>query len=134
MHKAVIIGVGPDRGLGAQLCKRFAKEGLQVVAAGRTPASVDAVVADIQGSGGEASSFVADATKEADVAALFSHAGPDVDLAKSCGGSGISGTCCRVSLLGRLAGGERRGRPRLQLKFRVNQPRNPLAFWRREHD
>jgi (S)-citramalyl-CoA lyase len=33
-----------------------------------------------------------------------------------------------------LAGGERRGRPRLQLKFRVNQPRNPLAFRRREHD
>jgi transcriptional regulator GlxA family with amidase domain len=28
MHKAVIMGVGPDRGLGAQLCKRFAKEGL----------------------------------------------------------------------------------------------------------
>ena len=28
MHRAVIVGVGPDRGLGAQLCKRFAKEGL----------------------------------------------------------------------------------------------------------
>jgi NAD(P)-dependent dehydrogenase (short-subunit alcohol dehydrogenase family) len=81
MQKAVIIGVGPDRGLGAQLCKRFAKEGLHVVAAGRTSASLDAVAADIQGSGGETSSFVADATKEADVAALFSHAGPDVDLA-----------------------------------------------------
>ncbi len=26
MHKAVIMGVGPDRGLSAQLCKRFAKE------------------------------------------------------------------------------------------------------------
>ena len=62
MHKAIIIGVGPDRGLGAQLCKRFAKEGLHVVAAGRTPASLDAVVGDIERSGGEASSFVADAT------------------------------------------------------------------------
>jgi len=82
MQKALIIGVGPNRGLGAQLCKRFAKEGLHVVAAGRTSASLDAVVADIQGAGGEASSFVADATKEADVAALFSHAGPDVDLAR----------------------------------------------------
>src|SRR6516225_1300265 len=81
MHKAVIIGVGPDRGLGAQLCKRFAREGLHVVATGRTPASLDAVVADIERSGGEASSFVADATKEADVAELFEHAGPDVDLA-----------------------------------------------------
>jgi len=28
MHKAVIMRVGPDRGLGAQLCKRFAKERL----------------------------------------------------------------------------------------------------------
>jgi NAD(P)-dependent dehydrogenase (short-subunit alcohol dehydrogenase family) len=51
MQKAVIIGVGPDRGLGAQLCKRFAKEGLHVVAAGRTSASLDAVVADTQRSG-----------------------------------------------------------------------------------
>ncbi len=34
LSKAVIIGVGPDRGLGAQLCKRFAGEGLDVVAAG----------------------------------------------------------------------------------------------------
>ena len=81
MHKAVIMGVGPDRGLGSQLCKRFAKEGLHVVAAGRTQASLNAVVADIERSGGEASSFVADATNEADVAALFEHVGPDVDLA-----------------------------------------------------
>ena len=35
MQKAVVIGVGPERGLGAQLCKRFAKEGLHVVAAAR---------------------------------------------------------------------------------------------------
>jgi hypothetical protein len=27
MPRAVIIGVGPDRGLGARLCKRFAGEG-----------------------------------------------------------------------------------------------------------
>jgi hypothetical protein len=60
--------------------------------------------------------------------------GPEPPLPRAAGGSGVSGTCCRVSLLGRLAGGERRGRPRPQLKFRVNQPRNPLAFWRREHD
>ena len=60
MHKAVIMGVGPDRWLGAQLCKRFAKEGLHVVAAGRTPASLDAVVADIERAGGKASSFAAD--------------------------------------------------------------------------
>jgi NAD(P)-dependent dehydrogenase (short-subunit alcohol dehydrogenase family) len=51
MQKALIIGVGPNRGLGAQLCKRFAKDGLHVVAAGRALTSLDAVVADIQGAG-----------------------------------------------------------------------------------
>ena len=60
MPKAVIIGVGPDRGLGAQLCKRFAGDGLAVVAAGRTQAALDAVVADIERAGGKASAFVAD--------------------------------------------------------------------------
>ena len=54
MPKAVIIGVGPDRGLGAQLCKRFARGGLEVVVAGRTRAALDAVVADIGSSGGKA--------------------------------------------------------------------------------
>jgi hypothetical protein len=28
MHKAVIMGVGPDRGLGAQLCKRGLQQGV----------------------------------------------------------------------------------------------------------
>jgi NAD(P)-dependent dehydrogenase (short-subunit alcohol dehydrogenase family) len=90
MSKAVIIGVGPDRGLGAQLCKRFAGEGLDVVVAGRTQTSLDAVVGDIKGSGGKASSFVADATHEADVAALFDHAG-DVDLAIYNAGNNTAG-------------------------------------------
>ena len=91
MPKAVIIGVGPDRGLGAQLCKRFAAEGLAVVVAGRTQVALDAVVADIERSGGKASSFVADATNEADVAALFDHAGADVDLAIYNAGNNTAG-------------------------------------------
>ena len=36
MKTAIVVGVGPDRGLGAQLCKRFAAEGLKVIVAGRT--------------------------------------------------------------------------------------------------
>ena len=36
MGTAIVIGVGPDQGLGAQLCKRFAAEGLHVLVAGRT--------------------------------------------------------------------------------------------------
>jgi len=91
MHKAIVIGVGPDRGLGAQLCKRFAHEGLHVIAAGRTQDSLDAVAADIRTSGGSAEAFVADATSEADVAALFERAGPDLDLAVYNAGNNTPG-------------------------------------------
>jgi NAD(P)-dependent dehydrogenase (short-subunit alcohol dehydrogenase family) len=91
MPKAVIIGVGPDRGLGAQLCKRFAEEGLHVVVAGRTQSALDAVVADIEKSGGKASSFLTDATNEPNVVALFDHAGTDVDLAIYNAGNNTAG-------------------------------------------
>jgi NAD(P)-dependent dehydrogenase (short-subunit alcohol dehydrogenase family) len=91
MPKAVIIGAGPDRGLGAQLCKRFAREGLEAVVAGRTQASLDAVVADIERAGGKASSFVAEATNEANVAALFDYAGTAMDLAIYNAGNNTAG-------------------------------------------
>jgi len=81
MKTAIVIGVGPDRGLGAQLCRRFAKEGLHVVVAGRTQASLDAVVKSITEAGGSAEAAVADATSEADTVALFDRAGDDLDLA-----------------------------------------------------
>jgi len=81
MATAVIIGVGPDRGLGAQLCKRFASEGLHVLVAGRTRSHLDAAVADIKSAGGQATAVVADATKENDVVELFDQAGRDLDLA-----------------------------------------------------
>jgi len=67
--------------LGAQLCKRFAADGLQVVVAGRTRTRLDAVVADIRAEGGAATAVVADATSEADIARLFDVAGDDLDLA-----------------------------------------------------
>ena len=81
MGTAIVIGVGPDQGLGAKLCKRFAAEGLNVLVAGRTKSALDAVVADIAAAGGRAASFVADATKEADIVALFDQAGSDLELA-----------------------------------------------------
>ncbi len=81
MKTAIVIGVGPDRGLGAQLCKRFAADGLKVIVAGRTRAALDAVVSDIEKSGGQAVAVVADATKESDVVALFDAAGSELDLA-----------------------------------------------------
>jgi len=81
MGTAIVIGVGPDQGLGAQLCKRFAAEGLNVLVAGRTKAALDAVVADIVAAGGRAASVVADATSEKDIVALFDQAGDDLELA-----------------------------------------------------
>jgi NAD(P)-dependent dehydrogenase (short-subunit alcohol dehydrogenase family) len=81
MGTAIVIGVGPDQGLGAQLCKRFAAEGLNVLVAGRTKSALDAVVADITATGGRAASFVADATSDADIVALFDQAGSDLELA-----------------------------------------------------
>ncbi len=81
MGTAIIIGVGPDQGLGAQLCKRFATRGLYVLVAGRTQSALDAVVADIVAAGGRATAVVADATVEADIVALFDRAGADLELA-----------------------------------------------------
>lgn len=54
MQKAIVIGVGPGRGPGAQICHRFASLDLRVVVAGRTQESPDAVVAKIQAAGGAA--------------------------------------------------------------------------------
>ena len=78
---AIVIGVGPDRGLGAQLCRRFAGEGLHVLAAGRTRESLDAVVESIRGEGGSAEAVVADATSESDTRDLFDRAGDALTLA-----------------------------------------------------
>ncbi len=81
MNTAVVIGVGPERGLGAQLCRRFAAEGLHVVVAGRTQSALEAVADQIVSAGGRATPAVADATSEADIVALFDRAGPGLELA-----------------------------------------------------
>lgn len=81
MKTAIVIGVGPERGLGAQLCKRFAAEGLRVIVAGRTKLALETIANDIASSGGQALPIVADATKEADVVAMFDRAGSELDLA-----------------------------------------------------
>src|SRR6516165_3367288 len=81
MKTAIVIGVGPNRGLGAQLCKRFAADGLKVIVAGRTQSTVETVAEDIRRTGGQAVPVVADATSERDIAGLFDSAGNDLDLA-----------------------------------------------------
>ena len=78
---AIVIGVGPDRGLGAQLCRRFAGEALHVLVAGRSKDKLNAVVESIQSDGGSAEAVVADATSEPDTQALFERAGDSLTLA-----------------------------------------------------
>ena len=72
---AIVIGVGPDQGLGAQLCRRFAGHGLHVVPVGRTAAKVEAVAASITESGGASTAMTADITQEADLCRVFAEAG-----------------------------------------------------------
>jgi len=91
MERAIVIGVGPERGLGAQLCLRFAAEGLHVLVAGRTREKLDAVVARIASSGGSAEAVVADATSESEVRALFEHAGKSLSLAVYNAGNNTPG-------------------------------------------
>jgi len=86
-----VIGVGPERGLGARLCARFAREGLHVVAAGRTRERLDAVVADVAAAGGSAEAVVADATSESDVRALFERARDTLVLAVYNAGNNTPG-------------------------------------------
>lgn len=64
MRTAIVSGVGPLEGLGAQLCLRFASLGLHVLAAGRTDSKLQAVVDAIKAAGGSGQAVVADATSE----------------------------------------------------------------------
>ena len=85
MKTAVVIGVGPELGLGARLCERFASLGLHVFVAGRSQEKLDHVVNSIVTNDGLATAVVADATSESDITALFDRAeaeGPgNIDLA-----------------------------------------------------
>jgi NAD(P)-dependent dehydrogenase (short-subunit alcohol dehydrogenase family) len=70
-YSAVIIGVGPEQGLGATLAKYFAAKGLHVFIAGRSEDKLRRVADAIRRRGGSATAVVADATVERDVEHLF---------------------------------------------------------------
>lgn len=81
---AVIIGVGPEQGLGATLARCFSGNGLHVFIAGRSEDKLCTVAETIWQAGGSASTVVTDATVELDVAQLFSQVrleGYSVDIA-----------------------------------------------------
>ena len=63
---AVIVGVGP--GLGAALCRRFAREGMNIAVAARNAAKTEKIVAEVNAlGGGTARGFSVDTTDEAAV-------------------------------------------------------------------
>jgi NAD(P)-dependent dehydrogenase (short-subunit alcohol dehydrogenase family) len=68
---ALVIGVGAEPGLGAALCRRFAREGLHVFASGRTSPRIEALARSIRDGGGQASAVAADATDAPAVSRLF---------------------------------------------------------------
>ncbi len=90
---AIVLGVGPEDGLGGALCKRFAARGMHVFVAGRTATKLDAVVEVIGSAGGQATGHVADATREESVIALFDAAAGagEVELAIYNAGNNFPG-------------------------------------------
>lgn len=70
---ALVIGVGARQGLGAALCRRFAREGLHVFVGGRTPEKIESVAADLD----RATAVPVDCTDAAQVAALFERVEKD---------------------------------------------------------
>ena len=97
MKTAIVIGVGPEDGLGAQLALRFAHTPLHVLVAGRSPDGLEAIVSQIRADGGEATAVPTDATDEGAVAALFETAPGEVDLAIYNAGNNTPGKLIDMS-------------------------------------
>jgi NAD(P)-dependent dehydrogenase (short-subunit alcohol dehydrogenase family) len=93
MGIAIIIGVGPEAGLGGALCKRFASLGKHVFIAGRTQSKLDAIVSIIEANGGTATAHVTDCTNESQIINLFDTAceAGTVDLALYNAGNNLPG-------------------------------------------
>lgn len=68
---AMVVGVGPERGLGAALAICFAEKGLHVFMIGRSEEKLNKVAQLIQNTEGSATAIVADITVEQDVARCF---------------------------------------------------------------
>ena len=70
----MVAGVGSANGLGAALARRFAREGLLVLIAGRTAERLEKVADEIIAERGKAVAVVTDVTSEKDVGRLLSLA------------------------------------------------------------
>ena len=73
MHEdrsVLVLGVGPEEGLGVALCKAFAAEGYSVFGCGRSEENMDALN-KIKTDKGKITGLVGDVTKEEDVKKIF---------------------------------------------------------------
>ena len=81
MKKALVVGVGPLNGLGAQLCKKIAKNNFEVYVAGRTKDSINEVVKSINEDGNKAKPIVVDVTDEKQTKRMIEDVGSGLDFA-----------------------------------------------------
>lgn len=70
-RSAVVLGVGPEQGLGAALAKRFAAEGLHVFIAGRSGYKLEKVAQSIHQKSGSSTAVITDGSVERDIIHLF---------------------------------------------------------------
>ena len=73
-RSAVVLGVGPTRGLGAAIARRFAREGFRVTVMGRSEEKIAAALADLKAAGADAEAVVGDVTYEAAVRRVVASA------------------------------------------------------------
>ena len=69
-RSVLVLGVGPEEGLGVALCKAFAAEGYSVFGCGRSEENMDALN-KIKTEKGKVTGLVGDVTKEEDVKKIF---------------------------------------------------------------
>ena len=69
-RSVLVLGVGPEEGLGVALCKAFASEGYSVFGCGRSEENMDALN-KIKTDKGKITGLVGDVTKEKDVEKIF---------------------------------------------------------------
>src|SRR5262245_18682665 len=73
-RSAVIVGVGPPRGLGAAIARRFAKERFYTTVMGRSAEKLDATVREMKLGGADVEAVVGDVTEEAQVRKVVADA------------------------------------------------------------
>jgi NAD(P)-dependent dehydrogenase (short-subunit alcohol dehydrogenase family) len=74
MPSAIVVGVGPEEGLGAAVARRFAAAGFHVFVGGRTAEKIKGVADRIVANDGSAEAVVMDATQPRDVEQMFDRA------------------------------------------------------------